>query len=316
MRYAPQNSEPLISTPSPSFAWERVGADLCFINNRHYLVVVDYLSRYPEVALLSSTNAAAVIERMKSIFARHGIPETVVTDNGPQFSCSQFEQFANDYGFGHITVSPRYPQANGEIERMVQTIKRLVLKSEDPYLALLAYRATPGIVGLSPAEILMGRRLRTRVPMVPQLRDPVKCSLFHVKAKDCAEKKRQARYFDKRHRARPLKKLDPGDAVWVTDMQTRAMVVAAAATPRSYVVRTDEGITLRRNRRMLNRLQKRVKPEGSYEFPDSDDPAEPRGDNTAPSLAATQAPSATGYATRAGRLVKRPVRWGIDEGVG
>lgn len=104
-RFVNQNSEPLISTPTPSFAWERVGVDLCFINNCHYLVVVDYLSRYPEVALLPSTKARAVIERLKSIFARHGIPETVVTDNGPQFSCTEFDKFAHDYGFGHVTTS-------------------------------------------------------------------------------------------------------------------------------------------------------------------------------------------------------------------
>ena len=105
--------------------------------------MVDYFSRYPEVVQLRSTTSGAVISHLKSVFARHGIPEVVRSDNGPQYASKEFSEFAQSYGFQHITSSPKYPQSNGQAERMVQTVKQLLRDSEDPYLAILSYRATP-----------------------------------------------------------------------------------------------------------------------------------------------------------------------------
>ena len=89
---------------------------------------------------LSITISSQVIDHLKSISAWHGIPQMVASDNGPQFSSSLFAQFAKDL---HVTSSPRYAQANGELERAVQTIKGLLNCSDDLYMALLAYRSTP-----------------------------------------------------------------------------------------------------------------------------------------------------------------------------
>ena len=103
---------------------------------------------------------------MKGIFGRHGIPECLMSDNGPQFSSHEFQQFSKEYKFERITSSPNYPQANGEAEQGVQTVKALLNKNDDPHLALLAYRSTPLANGYSPAENLMGRKLRTTVPII------------------------------------------------------------------------------------------------------------------------------------------------------
>ena len=81
------------------------------------------------------------INHTKSIFARYGIPETVISDNGPQFSSEAYAQFAREYGFKHATSSPNHPQGNGEAERGVQTIKNLLKKEGDPYLAFTAKTA-------------------------------------------------------------------------------------------------------------------------------------------------------------------------------
>jgi len=93
--------EPLLPTEFPDRPWEKVGADLFQWNENQYLLVVDYFSRFIEGAKLTSTTSLAVVEHCKSIFARHGIPSEVMTDNGPQFSSECFTQFATQWGFTH-----------------------------------------------------------------------------------------------------------------------------------------------------------------------------------------------------------------------
>ena len=75
-----------------------------------------------------------------------------MTDSGTQFSSQDFADFASSYGFTCVTSSPKHPQANGKAERAVQTIKQLLKKNKDPYLARLMYRATPLLNGLYPSK--------------------------------------------------------------------------------------------------------------------------------------------------------------------
>ena len=135
--------ELLIISPLPNYPRQVIGTDLFELKGDTYLLIVDYFSRYPEIAKLSSTTSLAVINVLKSIFARHGIPEVVRSDNGPQYASQVFTSFAKSYGFQHLTSSPHFPQSNGQAERTVQTVKRLLKRANDPYLALLHYRATP-----------------------------------------------------------------------------------------------------------------------------------------------------------------------------
>lgn len=78
--------EPLIPSELPDRPWQKLGADLFVLKNNNYLLVVDYFSKYVETAQLSSTRRTDIIVHLKSMFARHSIPENLVTDNGPQFS--------------------------------------------------------------------------------------------------------------------------------------------------------------------------------------------------------------------------------------
>ena len=105
---------------------QKVGTDLFEWKQSAYLFVVDYYSQFIEIEKLSSTTSRRFINHLKSIFARHGIPQILVSDNRPQYSSSEFAQFARDYKFNHITSSPHFPQANGESERAVQTVKGLL----------------------------------------------------------------------------------------------------------------------------------------------------------------------------------------------
>ena len=83
----------------PSHPWEKVASDLFNLDDSTYLIVVDYLSRYPEVVQLKSTTSASVITALKSIFSRHGVPSVFMSDNGPQFVSQDMKEFAVSYGF-------------------------------------------------------------------------------------------------------------------------------------------------------------------------------------------------------------------------
>ena len=173
---------------------------------------------------------------MKSVFSRHGIPRTVISDNGPQYDSVEMKQFASTYGFNHVTSSPYYPQSNGLAERIVKTIKSLIAETSDIYLALLRYRATPlPWCRLSPSELLIGRWLHTNIPQVSNLLIPDWPHLQGFEEKGRKYKRQQKEQYDSRHRVRPLTTLANDTDVWVnlqgTDVPGR--VNSSYSTPRS-----------------------------------------------------------------------------------
>ncbi|UYV60692.1 K02A2.6-like, partial [Cordylochernes scorpioides] len=238
--------QPLIVSDSPSRPWEKVGIDHFYLKGKYYLLIADYYSRFPELALLEDQTTHSTILHCKSIFARHGIPEEVRSDNGPQFGL-EFKKFAKEYGFHHITSSPRFPQSNGFIESMVKNIKNQLKKGRDPYLSLLGYRTAPLENGYSPAELCMNRKLRTTVPISPvQLQSRIPdLEILEMREKNQRHKKKT--HFDIHHRARELPHLDEGTRVWVKDLRVPGVVLEDAGSPRSYIVNSPKGI-LRRNR--------------------------------------------------------------------
>ena len=247
------HKEPLISTPLPNHPWERIASDLFELKNSTYLLTVDYYSRYAEVQKLSSTTSSSVITHLKSIFARFGVPAEMVSDNGPQYSSQEMKDFSENYGFKHITTSPHYPQANGLAERTVKTVKNLLENASDPYKALLSYRATPlPWCALSPAELLMGRRIRTDIPQVMESFVPKWSHIANFRSLDEKYKRLQKQHYDQRHRVKTLPSLPDDQPVWVETrgVQTPGRVSHAVDVPRSYVVETDSS-QLRRNRSHL-----------------------------------------------------------------
>ncbi len=219
-----QRAQPMIPSPLPELPWQKVGTDLFEWKGDTFLLMVDYYSRFVEIARLHRPTASEVIVRTKSIFARHGIPEIVISDNGPQYVSDAYSQLSQEYQFKHITSSPYYPQCNGEAERAVGTIKRLISKSKDPYLALLAYQSTPLEMGYSPAELLMNRILRSTVPTTRTQRPPRVPNQQFVRAQDRKIKDRQKRNFDSHHGVRELPSLEPGDLVWLPDRQSEGEI--------------------------------------------------------------------------------------------
>ena len=245
-----QRREPLIPAALPELPWQRVGTDLFEFKGRSFLLIVDYYSRFIEVARLNRATSEEVILHTKGIFARHGIPEVVVSDNGPQYSSEAYAALARQFQFEHVTSSPHYPQSNGEAERAVQTVKNLLKKDGDPYLALLAYRSTPLKCGFSPSELLMARKLRTNVPMTRGSLKPAVPDPTLLREREEQYRNRVQSNYDQHHGVRDLEPLSPGQTVWIPDRGEEAHIVQEADTPRSYEVQTSEG-TYRRNRRAL-----------------------------------------------------------------
>ena len=247
-----------MTTDLPDRPWQKVSTDLFELASQKYLVVMDYYQRFIEILSLVETTSQVVIQKLKSVFARWGIPEELISDNGTQFKSLHFDEFKAKYGFKHTTSSPHHPQANGTAECGVRIAKR-ILKQEDPFLALMAYRATPTpATGKTPSELIMGRLIRTTLPTLTKVLEPKLPNQTAIKRADIKAKRGYKESFDKRNGARELPKLQPGDRVrakldnekqWTTE----AKVVREDQSPRSYIIDTG-GRRLRRNRRHFRKV--------------------------------------------------------------
>ena len=246
----PVPKEPLMSSSFPSRPWERLAADLFDLKGKKHLIVVENYSRWTEVKALPSELSGSAIKALTEIFSTHGIPDLLVSDDGLQFACKSFQLFASNYGFTHITSSPTYARGNGEVERAVRTVKDILKKNDDLYIGLLAYRTAPLHDGLASCELLMRRQLRTQLPTSPDNLQPnlrMK-DLTKLDAKQELYCSNQRGNHDHRYKAKDLPELQSGEKVWIRDQDRMERVLAASSSPRSYIVETDKGTQLRRNR--------------------------------------------------------------------
>ena len=163
-------SAPMHVWEFPSGPWERIHIDFAgpFLG-KMFLLVVDAYSKWLEVEVMPiHITSSFTITKLRKIFATHGLPEVLVSDNGPSFVSSEFEEFLKKNGVRHITSAPYHPASNGQVERMVRIFKEAMKTLETGDIEckvsrfLLRYRTTPhGTTGSSPAELLFKRQLRT-----------------------------------------------------------------------------------------------------------------------------------------------------------
>ena len=161
--------EPMAVGEIPSRPWEFVSTDLFTFHGDDYLLIVDSYSRFIEIAKLTNTSSNTVIQHTKSIFARHGIPATLRSDNGPQYSSDEFKTFSKEWGFKHVTSSPYYPQANGLAENLYKSLSVYWRKHKAMgkiHTSELRNTAVDNLA--SPAQLLMNRHLKSILPTNPQ----------------------------------------------------------------------------------------------------------------------------------------------------
>ena len=164
-----QSPEPVLLHEIPARPWQKIGTDIFQVQGQSYLVTCDYHSNFIEVDFLPDLSAQSVVTKLKHHFARYGIPDTVVSDSGSQYTSDTFKKFAKDWGFQDIMSSPGNHQANGEAEAAVKIIPRPFLKCrathEDPYLGLLNLRNAPTEgMSTSPAQRMIDRRTNSDLP--------------------------------------------------------------------------------------------------------------------------------------------------------
>ena len=157
-----------------------------------------------------------VIEVLKKHLARHGIPDILVSDNGPQYSSNEFQQFASQWEFQHVMSSPKHPQSNGKAKSAVKICKSMLKKAQvaknDVYLALLDHHNTPTEqTYTSPVQRLFGRRTHTFLPVAPELLKPE--IQTNVTTKIASARAQQASYYNRT--SQPLPEIQPGEVVRV-----------------------------------------------------------------------------------------------------
>ena len=244
VRNAPP-SAPLIPWKWPTRPFQRIHVDFCQKGNDYFLVVIDSHSKWIEVKHMSSTTTERTIDEFRLIFATHGLPEEVVSDNGPQFTSTEFAEFMRKNGIKHTLVPPYHPQSNGAAERSVRVVKDALVKqvlegkkgiSMKHRLAnfLFRYRTTPhSTTGVTPAELMVKRHLRTKLSLI-------KPNLAQV-----VENQQQKQKMYKDLKCKRERSFVRNDSVRVRNSRANSQTdkwipgtVIKVCGPRTYVVRT------------------------------------------------------------------------------
>ena len=252
-----QCKEPLLNHPIPSRPWSKLAIDLFVYDSVNYVVLVDYFSDFWEVAMLNNTMSTSIIDFCKQQFSRHGIPDILISDNGPQLKSSEFTEFARTWQFTHITTSPYHSQSNGKVESAVKIVKSIIKKSQrdkrDLWLSILDWRNTPTeCMNTSPVQRLFSRRTKTVLPTTSDLLTP-KIEKGENVTKLLNNKRKKAKYYYDRS-SRSLRDLRVNEIVRVQPLNSKHVwklgKVLLQYAPRSYVVEVD-GKLITRNRKFL-----------------------------------------------------------------
>ena len=305
----------------PTSPWHRIHVDYAGpVDGHYFLVVVDAHSKWVDIYKTRGTSTAETVQCLQHSFSMFGLPVSIVSDNGPCFSSSEFKEFAVKCGVRHITSAAYHPATNGQAERMIQTFKRALKRSKEPLQQtldrfLFNYRLTPhSTTGVSPAELMFGRRPRTRLDLLrpdsvlPEslVPDPVVSS--KVKAKQEAQKK-----F---HCNQPRKlNLEPESPVMIRNYgkygaKWLPATVVEQTGPVSYRCQLQDGRVFRRHQDQLHVRQKSVSPVPPVDRPPLVTSSSPAAAGAAGVSSGTPGSPGRSLPRRSGRSLGLPVRYG------
>lgn len=231
----------------PTEPWKRIHIDYAgpFLN-KMFLIVIDAHSKWLEVKIMNTITTADTIIELKDIFSYHGLPDQIVSDNGPSFTSHEFKLFCAANGIKHTTTSPYHPASNGLAEKAVGTFKSSIIKMGNKFSLrervnrfVTKYRVTPHVTtGLAPCELLCGRKLKTHLDL---LHPTVQHSVFqHQRSQkfnhDKTAREREIRVDDNVY----VKNFGKGEK-WL-----RGQIVECTG-PVSYKIRMGQGTLVRRH---------------------------------------------------------------------
>ena len=233
----------------PTKPWQRLHIDFVgpFLGT-NFLVIVDAHSKWPEIFEMTNTSTAKTIATLRHLFSTYGLPEQIVSDNGPQFTAAEFQQFMKNNRVKHIRCAPYHPASNGAVERLNQTFKRALKagnkdgRSLSHRMAdfLLTYRATPhSTTNRTPSSLFLLRELRTRF------------SLLHpdVERKVMEKQTNQSMHHDRHATLRTfqvnqhvhVRNFRPAGPKWIPG------VILKQTGPVSFVVQVENGLVWKRH---------------------------------------------------------------------
>ncbi|CAL8135979.1 unnamed protein product [Orchesella dallaii] len=265
-RLPSQQKEPMLVENPATRPFQCVGVDLFKQAGFEYLAMVDKFSGWLSVAKCGhSANTSRVIHLLKQMMVNVGIPEKLISDNGPQFSSLEFKNWAQKWGILHDPSSPYHPQANGLAESGVKAASSLIAKTshngdlsnEAFQLGLMELRNTPRADGRSPAELVFGYPIRTQLPL-HRARFAREWRTQMVEADQRARKLKEKAISYYNATAKPLSRLRRGEIVRIQDPCGKEWnrigeIIDVHPRGRSYTIRTESGRVFWRNRKFLRR---------------------------------------------------------------
>uniref|UniRef100_A0A3P9MCB8 Gypsy retrotransposon integrase-like protein 1 n=1 Tax=Oryzias latipes TaxID=8090 RepID=A0A3P9MCB8_ORYLA len=260
---------PTVRTELPAKPWQMLAMDMCgpFPSGHYLLVVTDYYSRWVSADILQNPTSMNITNCMKHLFATHGLPESIVTDNGTPFISKEFKLYLQENGISHRRITPYWPQANGEVERQNKTLCKAIRAAHaegkdwraELDVFLLAYRSTPHCVtGRSPAELLFNRKIRTKLPELSHLQQIPMTDDAAVRRTDALRKEKGRSDADKHRKAKesPVKQ---GDRVLLRQQKQNKLSTPFEPEPYTVISRKGPSVWLEKDGKKKMRHVSHVK---------------------------------------------------------